>query len=396
MKKMVWMVILVTIMGMAFSGCASEEITIPDISIAPAREITNESLEFVRGIRVGWNLGNTFDANGAYLNKSNHMTAETSWVGVKTSREMIDAVRTAGFNAVRIPVSWHNHVDGDFTIDRQWMERVQEVVDYAYQQDMYVILNIHHDCMKGYFYPSRDEYDTSSCYIETIWTQIAGHFAEYGEKLIFEMINEPRLTDTPYEWWLDLSKDECIQAVGCLNRLSQVFVDTVRKTGGINAERYLMIAPYDAAYSNALNIQFLLPKDTADNKLIVSIHAYIPYLYALAGEDVKDSTNVFDLSKTSSYAEIDSMMTGLHNRFIARGIPVILGEFGARDKGGNTQSRVDYAAYYVASAQARGIPCFWWDNNFFGKNGEAFGLLERKSLTWRYPKIVEAMMQYSE
>ena len=331
MKRILWAVICLMMVCATFSGCASEkaEIVIPEISIAPAKEVTNESLEFVRGIRVGWNLGNTFDANGDYLNGKNHMSAETSWVGVKTSQAMIDAVRAAGFNAIRVPISWHNHVDGDFAIAKEWLDRVQEVVDYAYNQDMYVIINIHHDCMKGYFYPTNDEFETSKRYVEAIWSQLCERFGDYGEKLIFELINEPRLTGTAYEWWLDMTKDECKEAVGCLNRLSQFFVDTVRATGGNNADRYLMITPYDAGYTNAVNMNFILPKDTADNKLIVSVHAYIPYLYALAGTDVKDSTDVFDLAQTSSYSEINTMMNSLYNRFIVSGVPVIMGEFGA-------------------------------------------------------------------
>ena len=170
----------------------------------------------------------------------------------------------------------------------------------------------------------------------------------------------------------------------------------MRAAGGNNASRYLMITPYDAAYTNAVNSAFFLPKDTAENKLIVSVHAYIPYLYALAGAEVEGQIDTFSLSSAASTGEIDGMMSKLYNRFVKHGIPVIAGEFGARDKDGNTQSRVDHAAYYVAAARARGIPCLWWDNNVFGKSGEAFGLLDRKTITWRFPEIVEAIMRYSE
>ncbi len=396
MKSILCAVFCMLMISAALTAFAAEDIVIPEISIERSPYEHNAALDFARGIRAGWNLGNTFDANGNHFTKANHMTAETSWVGVKTSRALIDAVAAAGFNALRIPVSWHNHVDADFTIDEKWLDRVQEVVDYAYDQGMYVILNIHHDCMKGYYYPSSDEYDTTERYVRAIWTQLAGRFADYGDKMIFEGINEPLLAGTSYEWSLNMSVAACKDAVACINRLNQTFVDTVRAAGGKNADRYLMVTPYAANYANAANAAFILPKDAAENKLIVSVHAYAPYLYALAGPDVAGSTDAFNLAKASDRSEIDTVMNRLYSRFIKNGVPVILGEYGSRDKSGNTQSRVDHAAYYVAAATARGIPCVWWDNHNFGKSGEAFGLIDRAKLEWRYPEIVEAIMRYSE
>ena len=349
----------------------------------------NEALRFVSQIKVGWNLGNTFDATRDG-NVGDEMTIEKYWCGVYTTPEMIQALKDQGFNAIRIPVSWHNHVDADFNISEKWLSRVQEVVDYAISRDMFVILNIHHDTHKDFFYPDSEHFDQSCRYITSIWGQVAERFKDYDDKLIFESINEPRLVGTDVEWNFNTARPECIDAADCLNRLNQAFVDTVRATGGNNATRYLMMPGYSASVAGCSPTHFTLPTDTADNRLIVSVHAYTPYSFALQMPGTKD----FDAEKQGMFNEITSFMNLLYSRFIKQGIPVIIGEFGALSKD-NLQDRVDFTAYYVANATARGIPCFWWDNNHFQGSGERFGLLDRKTCTFPYPQIVEALMQYS-
>jgi endoglucanase len=311
---------------------------------------------------------------------------------------MIDTIQAAGFNTIRIPVSWHNHVDDNFQISEAWMNRVQEVVDYAYNNDMYVIINIHHDTMVGYYYPSSDNYDTSEKYITTIWTQIAERFADYGDKLIYESINEPRLVGTNYEWWIDTSKEECLDAVDCINRLNQVFVDTVRGTGGNNPTRYLMVPGYAASPSFEVIDQFVFPTDisTNVNKIILSTHAYTPYNFALQASTEADAVSDFSVDNKARTKDITGFMTQLYNKFISKGIPVVIGEFGARDKDGNLQDRVDYSAFYIATAKSFGITCVWWDNNSFAGTGENFGLLKRDTLTLEYPDLIVALMKYAE
>ena len=235
----------------------------------------NEALRFVSQIKVGWNLGNTFDATRD-SNVGDEMTIEKYWCGVYTTPEMIQALKDQGFNAIRIPVSWHNHVDADFNISEKWLSRVQEVVDYAISRDMFVILNIHHDTHKDFFYPDSEHFDQSRRYITSIWGQVAERFKDYDDKLIFESINEPRLVGTDVEWNFNTARPECIDAADCLNRLNQAFVDTVRATGGNNATRYLMMPGYSASVAGCSPTHFTLPTDTADNRLIVSVHAYTP------------------------------------------------------------------------------------------------------------------------
>ena len=366
------------------------DITVPTLDNPYVCEIPdNAAMAFLRQMGVGWNLGNTFDAHRDG-GMADEMALESYWCGVRTTEAMFDARRDAGFSTVRVPVSWHNHVDADFTISQPWLDRVRQVVDWALERDMTVILNTHHDESPDFLYPSEACMETSTRYIQRIWSQLADRFADCGEKLVFESMNEPRQKGTDWEWWLDENNPDCREAAECINRLNQAFVDTVRAAGGNNADRYLMVPGYDAAPRGALSELFRLPEDAADNRIIVSVHAYTPYSFALQA----DGTDSFTTAAGPQTSEIGSFMNSLYQRYIAQGIPVVIGEFGARDKGGNTQARVDFAAWYVFAAKCRGIPCCWWDNNVFSGDGERFGLLNRADCSWPYPEMVEALTKY--
>ncbi|MBQ2955874.1 MAG: glycoside hydrolase family 5 protein [Clostridia bacterium] len=395
MKRLFILFLALTLIIPAFGAAQAAEggqVMIPELKNIYRFDMPeSEALAFTRQMKIGWNLGNTFDA----INDGNvrdEMTIETAWVGVKTSEEMIVALKDAGFNTIRIPVSWHNHVSGkDFTISEKWLSRVQEVVDWAIGQDMFVILNTHHDVYPEYCYPSREHYATAEKYITSIWTQLSARFVDYGDHLIFESMNEPRLKDTAVEWWFEEGNQQALESAECVNLLNQAFVNTVRAGGGQNESRYLMVPGYCAAPGFACADYFRLPEDTAENKLIVSVHAYTPYSFAL---DLK-GTDKFTAFGAASTQEIAVFMNSLYKKFIQNGVPVVIGEFGALEKNGNLQARVDFAAYYVAAASARGIPCCWWDNHLFKGNGERFGLMDRKTATWAVPEIVDAMMTYA-
>ncbi|MCX7657273.1 MAG: glycoside hydrolase family 5 protein [Oscillospiraceae bacterium] len=377
---------------------ASTALSIPEISLQKKTLPENEAIAFVQDMKAGWNLGNTFDAisDGGY-NEATEMKIESSWCGIATTKEMIDEIKKAGFNTVRIPVSWHNHlIDGNFTISQKWLDRIKEVVDYAISNDMYAIINIHHDINKAYYYPSSEYLENSKKYISAIWTQLCQKFGDYDNHLIFESINEPRLAGTNYEWWFDKNSAQCIDAANCINELNQLFVDTVRASGGNNASRYLMCPGYSASASSALMDEFKLPKDSVQNRLIVSVHAYTPYSFALQDMNQSGSKSDFKASNSSDTGEITSFMDSLYQKFISNGIPVVIGEFGARDKNSNTQARIDFTAYYVAYARANGITCCWWDNNAFSGSGENFGIFERKTLAWKYPEIKDAIIKYCQ
>ena len=368
-----------------------EEIIVPvfdSIKQQPVPE--NEATALMREMKIGWNLGNTFDAYDGYYRVMKGAGMETSWCRAKTTKELFAAIKEAGFKSIRIPVSWHNHADGNYVIDAEWMGRVKEVVGWALDLDFYVVINVHHDNDVSYFYPDSEHYEQSAAYLTAVWQQMADTFNEFGDHLIFESLNEPRLVGTPYEWSWDKSAPECQDAADCINRLNQLFVDTIRATGGNNARRFLAVPAYCGAPWNAVDEAFQLPKDTVENRLIVETHAYSPYDFAL---NLNSDDHVFDAKKTlQKKNEILGLMRSLYNRFVSKGIPVMMDEFGALEKQGNTQDRVNYAAYYTACAGSYGIMCFWWDNHIFTGTGERFGLINRNTLEWTYPEIAEALV----
>lgn len=361
---------------------------------APLEIPDNEALSFIRDLEIGWNLGNTFDASECTW-LSDEMGYETAWCNAKTTEGLIKELKNAGFKTIRIPVSWHNHIDENYNISKAWMDRVEEVVGWALAEDMYVIINIHHDNTEQYEYPSYAKLDQSKAYVTKIWSQIADRFADYDEHLIFETMNEPRQVGTNNEWWIDVDSDLGKECMDCINQLNQAIVDTIRANGkGYNTSRYIMAPGYCASPDYVIADDFKLPDDskaTAENRIIVSVHAYTPYNFALNQGD--GSTDVFAIKGKKGTEDIDYFMKNLYEKFVSQGIPVLIGEFGALDKD-NTESRMQFAAYYTYTARHYGMTALFWDNNAYKTNGENFRLIDRSSLTWIFPEIVDQMMYY--
>lgn len=354
----------------------------------------NEALRFIRDLEIGWNLGNTFDASDCNW-LSNEMDYESAWCGAKTTQGLIKELKNAGFKTIRIPVSWHNHVDENYNISPAWMDRVEEVVGWALAEDMYVIINIHHDNAEDFEYPSYDKLDHAKAYVTKIWSQIADRFADYDEHLIFETMNEPRQVGTNNEWWINVSSDVGKECMDCVNQLNQAIVDVIRKNGkGYNTSRYIMAPGYCASADYVIADGYKLPEDpkaAAENRIIVSVHAYTPYNFAL--NQGSGSTDVFNIKTKKGTGDIDGFMKKLYDKFVSQGIPVLIGEFGALDKN-NIDSRMQFAAYYTYNARHYGMSCLFWDNNAYKTSGENFRLIDRKSLTWVFPEIVDQMMHY--
>lgn len=337
------------------------------------------AMELVSEMNIGWCLGNTLDSTNDSLDITDDpYSFETAWGAQYTSQAQIDEVLDAGFNVIRIPVSWTNHIydDGEYTIESSWMDRVQEVVDYAYSRGAYVILNIHHE---DWHYPSYENEEAATEELIAVWTQIGERFAGYDEHLIFEGMNEPRDNGASDEW---TGNDE---ARDVINHLNAAFIETIRGLGGNNALRHLMIPGY-AASSSYVNLSAIeVPED--DDKIIVSVHAYIPYNFALnTGSGGTDEWN------EDTY-DIDTLMENLNELFISQGTPVIIGEFGAMNRD-NEEDRCAWAEYYITAAKQYGIVCCWWDNHSYSGDGENFGLLVANGLnfSWEYPDLVETMI----
>ena len=355
------------------SGAEQKE---KDDTIKPMRDIT--AWELVKEMKTGWNLGNTFDATG-----SDGLSAETSWGQPTTTKLMVDAVADAGFNVFRLPVSWGKHMDDKYQVDQAWMDRVREVVDYAIDDGMFVILNTHHE---DWYFPKEEDKEQDIEQLKALWAQIAEEFKGYDEHLIFEGLNEPRLRDTPQEWTGGTPASREI-----VNEYEKAFYDTVRASGGNNDKRALMISGYAASSDPKVLNDIKLP-DENDKHLIVSVHAYLPYSFAL---DTK-GTDQFDAA--SDGGVIDSLFDNLDNIFLSKEIPVIIGEYGSMNKNFNVEDRVECVKYYLEAAKEKGVPCVWWDNNAFVGNGENFGLLSRNSVisdnfsnVWDPQEIIDAI-----
>ncbi|NMA80315.1 MAG: glycoside hydrolase family 5 protein [Clostridiales bacterium] len=366
------MVIVIILSTLSLSGCSIFGKGSGNKVMKPMRDIP--SIELIKEIKTGWNIGNTLDATGA-----KGLDAETSWGNPATTKEMIQIVKDAGFNTVRIPITWDGHFGEapNYEIDKEWMDRIQEVTDYAIDMEMFAIINLHHE---EWHFPSEENFDTAKEILIKIWEQIAERFEGYDEHLIFEAMNEPRLKGTADEW-----NGGNPEARDVVNRLNDVFYETIRNSGGNNPKRHLMLPTYAASSEWVAINDITLPED---DKIIVSVHAYTPYRFALSDEKVLE----WDAENVADTRDIDNLMSLLDEHFISKDIPVIIGEYGARNKY-NLNARVAWARYYIKQATEKGIPCIWWDNGAFVGSGENFGLLNRNTLTWEYPEIIDAIME---
>ena len=394
--------ILSLLMAMTiFIGLDLGDINVQALSGDTLKNADTEAI--LEDMGLGWNLGNSLDATGG-----SGLDTETSWSNPKTTQALIDKVKSLGFNTVRVPVSWGKHVSGDnYTIDSAWLARVKEVVDYCYKNDMYVILNIHHDTKSSAsasgagYYPRSSAYSSSEKFVTSVWSQAAEYFKDYDYHLIFETLNEPRLIGTGYEWWFNKWNipSEVKDAIDCINKLNQKAVDTIRDTGSNNRGRLIMCPGYDASIDGATVSGFKLPTDISGNKnrIAVSVHAYSPYNFAMNVGSGSTSTYTSSIKN-----ELQDLFSTLKSTFRDKGIPVVIGEFGSTDKN-NTAERVKWATDYTALAKKNNIPCVLWDNNAFARyngssivlNSEYHGYINRKNNTVTSPAkdVIEALMK---
>lgn len=334
--------------------------------------------DIVSRMNLGISIGNSLDStNSGIIRVDQPWKWETAWGNPKITEELVDALVDAGFTTIRIPVSWTDHLapGPDYLIVESWMDRVQEVVDYAYDRGVYVILNLHHE---DWNYPYYDNQEKACEIMEAVWRQIAERFKDYDEHLIFEGQNEPRKVGTSLEW---NGGDK--EGWDVVNATNKAFIETIRSSGGSNPYRMLMIPDYAA--NSAIAMEHLeVPED--DGRIIVSIHAYTPYNFALNANGPEEWNNDSDTQ------DIDTLMSSIKGLFTDKGIPVIIGEFGAVNKD-NAGARAEWLKYYMSAAKEIGVPCFWWDNGSFNSNGENLGFIDRRTYEIKYPELLEAMKE---
>ncbi|MBO4610600.1 MAG: cellulase family glycosylhydrolase [Bacteroidales bacterium] len=326
---------------------------------------------------LGWNMGNHFDAY------TNGVSGETAWGNPKATQATFDGVKAAGFTTVRIPVTWLGHIGAapTYTIEEAWINRVYEVVGYAENAGMNVILNTHHDEDHGEGHWQNlkeavlDEATNTQIKeeIAAVWTQIAEKFKSKGDFLMLESFNELIYGNE----WSSSSNTERKCAV--INEWNQVFVDVVRATGGNNATRWLGVPGYAASPNY---IQYLtVPNDPA-KKTMLAFHCYDPYDYTIGDKQLPDWGHT-GTSFTRGEEEIKTLFNGIYTNYIANDIPVYMGEFGCSMRDKNNSKAWAYYLYYleyvVKCAKTFGIAPTLWDNGAKGTGKERHAYIDHAS-----------------
>jgi len=316
-------------------------------------------------ITVGWNLGNTLEAQ----------CTETAWGNPIVTQAFINAVKAAGFNAIRIPAAWNCHTNpaGSTTIDAAWMARVKQVVDYAYGQNLYVILNIHWDGGWLEEHPLYANQVANNQRQAAFWTQIANTFRDYNERMLFAGTNEVHADyGTPTAEHIEVQQS-----------YNQTFVNAVRATGGNNASRTLVVQTYNTNIFHGLNY-FSLPTDSIANRLMVEVHHYDPYDYTLNpngpclywGAPYPSQSNCTWAQESFH----DATFSDVRAEWVTQGVPVIIGEYGVATRPSlNLESRAYYLRYVNEAAARNGIKTFYWDNGVLPSQTNGFALFNRST-----------------
>lgn len=340
------------------------------------------ALEATRLMGNGINLGNTLEAcdNNVGIKTNTPLSYETHWGQPKTTQAMIDGMKAAGFDTIRIPVAWMTNAthlyEGDYTIDADYMDRVEEVVRYARKAGMYVIINDHWD---GGWYGmfGSESAETRALAMEAykgMWQQIAERFRDYSDYLIFESANEElggRFDENSPLYCSDsvvtyLTDDE---RYALTNEINQTFVDVVRATGGNNATRFLLIAGYSTDIDQTCDDRFQMPKDTVDSKLMVSVHYYDPWSYCGASS----AASATKWGKVSDYEYMDQQLAKM-TKFTEAGYGVVIGEYGALpcSDGLKDNTLAYHTAFLDACTKYNLTNCLWDCSGLYKRVSQTF------------------------
>lgn len=370
----------------------------PTVVVKPLPTDFLSAKETVAGMGAGWNLGNTLDSHSGDTTNmwiecwgpAGIPEYEKAWGQVPATRELFHMLREAGFRAIRIPVTWYPHMGTKFdfsghppvwypsanpigyTVDKEWMDRVKQVIDYVLAEDMYCILNVHHDTGTSnthWIVASEENYNENNERFKSLWTQIANTFKDYDGRLLFEGYNE--MTDAADSWCFASYNtpsryDAAIasSAYKAVNAYAQDFVNAVRATGGNNAERNLIVNTYAAAsgegdWNDHLKDplkEMEVPADKVKDHIILQVHYYPSFS-----------------SLSEAKSNVDSFIDGLNKYLVVKGAPVIIGEWGSGSGSGisydkNRSSYLSFAQYFVGKAKANGMATFYWMGISDGKD----------------------------
>lgn len=295
------------------------------------------TMEIVRDMGVGINLGNTFESCGDWIAQWGDGTPksyETAWGSPEITQDMIQGYADEGFGVIRIPVAWSNMMGENYTISSEYLARVKQVVDWSLDTGMYVILNIHYD--NGWWSDFPTKKDECMKKYTRVWEQLTDAFGDYDDKLMFESLNEEGGWDSVWNQWTG-TEDQKKQSYALLNEINQKFVDIVRSSGKNNAERHLLIAGYKTDVALTCDPLFEMPEDSA-GRCAVSVHYYTPSPFAILEEDADWAKMRSTWGTDEDFKELDNNMTMLKTTFIDNGIPVIIGEYGCPKKNKDADS----------------------------------------------------------
>jgi endoglucanase len=342
------------------------------------------AVQLAAKFKLGWNIGNTLEAIGG----------ETSWGNPQITESYVKFVKQQGFTAIRLPVSWNIHVDNQGTahIDGNWMNRVKEVVGYCVNNGLYVMMNIHWDggWLDDNIKPAKK--DSTNAKQKALWEQIGTAMRDFDEHLMFASANEPPADNA--------------EKMAILASYHQTFVNAVRSTGGRNSHRVLIVQGPNTSATLTSELMNTLPNDPAANRLMVEVHNYTPSQFCFLNEDVswgkmvyywgKGNHSSIEPDRNPTYGEEDAIIADYNKvkqKFIDKGIPVIMGEYGAYRRNGSAnvpkdlalhEASVDYwTTFTTKEALARGIKPFWWDTG---------GALDRSTNTVKDQRTIDALL----
>ncbi len=370
------------LLSIIIAFCTTAFGVFPLLSISAESDdgIIRESLtsqELVNDMGFGWNLGDTLDVCNAdrdgdgKIDENSETVDETLWGNPKATQELFCQLKSDGIKSVRIPVTWRDHLGEapEYKVDESWMDRVQEVVDYARNAGMYVIINVHHDGggdpeFGAWIRSASTDYDSFIVKYKALWSQIAERFKDYSDYLIFESMNEVGFDD--------LYNSNKTEAYDLLNRINQEFVNLVRESGGNNVKRHLLIAGYWTDITQTCSDYFKMPDDP-ENRCILSVHYYTPWQFC--------TTNLQSTwGTTSEVNQMKRLIKKLDTSFVSRGTPVIIGEYAA--SGSDLDSCILFIKTLNELCHGYGIATFLWDNG---------GQVDRNTYKWRTPELLQAI-----
>ncbi len=367
--------VLAAAMVLSVAGCSSSGDPVQDMG-------DKTTMEYVRDMGMGINLGNTFDCKGDWHSVGGYpQNVETAWGSPVITQETIQGYADAGFGVMRLPVSWASLMDKEGNIDEAWLDRIDEVVGWILDSGMYCILNSHHDSWDERMTENKEN---GMKIYENVWTQVAKRFNKYGEKLMFESMNEVGFDSIWNQYGGTEGKEE---AFGILNEMNQKFVDIVRSSGKNNKNRHLLIAAYWTNTNHACDELYVLPDDPA-GRMAVSVHYYDPSTLCILEKDADWGKARTDWGSEEDYETLNNNLDMVKEKFVDNGIPIIIGEYGCFGKNKTREVKERWMLDVATAAWDKNMCPILWDTT-----GDEYN---RYTKEFRDPEFIEELIAIGE